>query len=411
MATITRQPFAPLDGARLQNLTSLKNRQNAVSSAPVKRKASEVDTDDFENLDPVLFSKRSKGGENGFAKDLDFFKPSAFVLTKAASTPSLPQSISPVQAASTSSRPRSFLQPRSPAAKLNTNIASPSLTAPAGRSPTRGSKRIGILSKRRTARIAPPAFGLGSGSAAPFSLDAALKGTISNYGGRSASSSISSALSSGSADVQTSDMKSSWFFDIHEDTPEQEMTNLLQHSTCTLDISSDEESEQRASRERAEGRDKENIPPADDVSQTSRALRNAVGEVDMMVEKARGPLVEMNAADYYAKGCDGDSVVIVPEDDDLEADQQEEQPVPQQGPLLEGVDMSSFEFAPDLKMESEEISVDAIMGKEELGEQAAVLAPIEGTGESFELWESSSVKDEADAPASPAPIVDASASE
>ena len=28
MATVTRQPFAPLDGARLQTLTSLKNRQN-----------------------------------------------------------------------------------------------------------------------------------------------------------------------------------------------------------------------------------------------------------------------------------------------------------------------------------------------------------------------------------------------
>jgi hypothetical protein len=28
MATITRQPFAPLDDARLQTLTSLKNRQN-----------------------------------------------------------------------------------------------------------------------------------------------------------------------------------------------------------------------------------------------------------------------------------------------------------------------------------------------------------------------------------------------
>lgn len=28
MAAVTRQPFAPLDGARLQSLTSLKNRQN-----------------------------------------------------------------------------------------------------------------------------------------------------------------------------------------------------------------------------------------------------------------------------------------------------------------------------------------------------------------------------------------------
>ena len=30
MATVTRQPFAPLNEARLQNLTSLKNRQNCM---------------------------------------------------------------------------------------------------------------------------------------------------------------------------------------------------------------------------------------------------------------------------------------------------------------------------------------------------------------------------------------------
>ena len=30
MATLTRQPFAPVDGARLQSLTSIKNRQNCM---------------------------------------------------------------------------------------------------------------------------------------------------------------------------------------------------------------------------------------------------------------------------------------------------------------------------------------------------------------------------------------------
>jgi hypothetical protein len=30
MAAVTRQPFAQLDGARLQNLTSIKNRQNGM---------------------------------------------------------------------------------------------------------------------------------------------------------------------------------------------------------------------------------------------------------------------------------------------------------------------------------------------------------------------------------------------
>ena len=388
----------------------------AVSNAPVKRKASDVDTDDFENIDPSFFSKRSKGTDTSFSKDVDF-KPSAFTLTKASFSPSLAQ---PLKAQPSSMpRPRSVLQPRSPAAKLNTSVTSPSLTAPAGRSPTRGSKRIGILSKRRTTRVAPPVFGLGgAGSATPFSLDAALKGTISNYAGRS-SSSLSSSLAAGStASLHDggSEAKNSWFFDIHEDTPEQEMTNLLQHSTCTLDISSDEESEQRATRERAEGRDKENIPPADDISQTSRAARRAENEDDMVIEKARGPLLEMNAADYYAEGCDDSSVIIVPADDDAEPELPQE--VLQVSPAAEeeaaaaaAAPEPEFEFAPELKHDVENISVDAIMGKELPGDKAAVLAPIEGSGESFELWESGSAKDDCEIPGSPALAAEALGSE
>ena len=36
MASVTRQPFAPLDGTRLQNLTSLKNRQNGMLNRPAR---------------------------------------------------------------------------------------------------------------------------------------------------------------------------------------------------------------------------------------------------------------------------------------------------------------------------------------------------------------------------------------
>ncbi|KAK0728804.1 hypothetical protein B0T26DRAFT_638131 [Lasiosphaeria miniovina] len=390
MATLARQPFAPLDGARLQTLTSLKNRQNG--TAPVKRKASEVlDADDFENVDPSNFSKRSKGAGAASAFSKDFFKPSSFVLTKATSAPSLPvvkdvHSSAPSKIAPT--RPRSMLQPKSPAARLNTSITtSSSLTAPAGRSPTRGSKRIGILSRRRTQRVDPPSFSLG---AVPFSLDAALKGTIPSYTG---------SHSKASSDLLAKpEMKSSWFFEIHEDTPEQEMTNLLQHSTCTLDISSDEESEKRARRDNAEGRDKENIPPSDDVSQTSaraaRATAAGAGFDDMIVEKQRGPLVEMNAADYYADGCDYTSVILVPGDDE-EAETR----------LKYLLADDTFEFAPKVQLaDLEAVSVDVIMGKDDPAAKAAVLQPIDGTGESFELWESGSAKDEVSPPPSPAPM-------
>jgi len=197
-------------------------------------------------------------------------------------------------------------------------------------------------------------------------------------------------------------MNSSWFFDIHEDTPEQEMTNLLQHSTCTLDISSDEESEQRARREHAEGRDKENIPPADDVSQTTlaRAARAAGSFDDMIIEKQRGPLLEMNVADYYAEGCDCSSVILVPGDDEEAETVIDETEVPQ----LEETFEESYEPEPrPVLAEVEAVDVDELMGKEDAAAKAAVLQPIEGTNESFELWESGSAQDEAEAPPSPAP--------
>lgn len=392
------------------------------TNSPVKRKASEVlDVDDFENVDPALFSKRSKGaGLDGSHLAKDQFKPSGFVLTKATSTPSLPKHLSTASkpaVTSTASRPRTFLQPKSPAARLNTSISkSAPLSAPAGRSPTRGPKRIGILSSRRRGgqfgRVDPPAFGLGT--AAPFSLDAALKGTIPSYSGRSSAPGPSDLASS----LGGPEMKSDWFFDIHEDTPEQEMTNLLQHGTCTLDISSDEESEVKARRERAEGRDKENIPPADDVSQTraasarqaaAAAAAGAVDEDQMAIEKMRGPLVEMNPADYYPEGCDDSSVIVVAGDEEADADTAT---LAEKVPSVETSSLHApaahdFTFSSEAKVdldmpvqteiEPECLSVDALMGKEDPAAKAAVLEPMEGTGDSFELWESGSSKDETEA--------------
>ncbi|POR31921.1 Uncharacterized protein TPAR_07868, partial [Tolypocladium paradoxum] len=430
MAAATRQPFAPLDGARLQSLTSLKNRQNASiqpndvacmlehiktdtaaaispAGASGKRKAELLDTDDFENVDPQLFAKRSKGANPSSTPSKDFVKkPSPFLLTKA-STPvaDLRQALAnPIK--QSASPARRLLQPKSPRARLNTGIAKSSpLSAPAGRSPTRA-KRSGILSNRRRtvgpyARVDPPSFNLDSSS--PFSLDAALKGTIPSYGARPQPAARSSAV----PDLHEPDMKASWFFDIHEDTPEQEMTNLLQHGTCVLDISSDEESEQKATRERAEGRDKENVPPADDVSQTSyrRAARLGADD-DMIVDKERVALGEMNTADFYPEGCDESSVVFVPAD---EEEEQRPQPVERPAPVVDdppNVDESpivnEFAFAPERK-DADEAGLDAVRDvdllmtcKSEGSSRAAVLQPMEGTGESFDLWESGSARDESE---------------
>ena len=360
-----------------------------VSSPAGKRKAEILDTDDFENVDPSHFAKRAKGSPKDGLK-----KPTNFILKTPIAPPSsaftfesrLQDSLSPVKSSST---PRRTLQPKSQAARLQSKTPKSSpIFAPAGRSPPRG-KKLGLLSsRRRTAspftRVDPPSFSLG---AAPFSLDAALKGTIPSYTSKTAAPSVLD---------DKAELKASWFFDIHEDTPEQEMTNLLQHSTCVLDISSDEESEQKAKQEKDEGRDKENVPPMDDVSQTS-ARRERLGEDSMVVEKERTALGEMNTADYYPAGCDETSVVFVPADEESE---QAPKPLsPKEQTIAPPVE--DFEFAPELKDVKEstsliDVDIDTLMAKQEDGNsKAAVLQPIEGTGESFELWESGSDKGEA----------------
>ncbi|KAI2643218.1 hypothetical protein GGS21DRAFT_536714 [Xylaria nigripes] len=400
MSTITRQPFALLNEARLQSLTSLKNRQNVISqSSPLKRKASDVtESYDLENVDPALFSKRAKGA----AFKNSSVKPT-HSLTKSASAKDLSiTTSSPLKAAT--ARSRTLSNTKSPS-NLKTSITQSSpLSAPAGRSPPRG-KRSGILSSRRRAggsiaRIDPPAFGLAPHSvAAPFSIDAALNGTIPNYASRkSASFSKKASSSLDFGGLHEPEMSSSWFFDIHEDTEEQEMTNLLQHSTCVLDISSDEESESRRQRERAEG--KENFPPVDEVSPTSRprAARFSAATDGMTIEKERSPLGEMDPKLYYSEGCDENSVIIVFGDEDEEIVVQNDfQPTPEI--VVEPVESES---EPDLVIEPVSAGKKLISAEDLLRQTdvpapgAAVLAPIEGTGESFEVWESSSAKDEAE---------------
>ncbi|KAJ2896066.1 thymidylate kinase [Zalerion maritima] len=502
MASVGRQPFAPLDGARLQNLTSIKNRQNALTpNSSTKRKAALIeDADDFENLDPAQFSKRSKG-LGSFFPNKEVYRsaivltnkassgPSAATTTPLAATPTPAPTISATAASNLShstragagsivSPRRSLLNPKSPA-KFGGAITKSSPLVPPGRSSPHRSKRSGLLNTRRRsgpyARIDPPRAA--SVPAPPFSLDAALKGTIPSYAARSGSSgkasssssslspllpaTTSSALASGRVRTPAkpdklggSSMKDSWFFDIHEDTHEQEMTNLLQHSTCVLDISSDEETETKRRREKDEGRDKENVPPTDDVSQTSTRLRRGVevgvgseNENAMMVEEkieARQALREMDVKAFFAEGCDERSVFVVPGDEDEDAETVVDEgemmerrleveggegaemkqtsdfvfsaPPPPPGvgaeavPLPEaGLDELDFEIAVDEEVLKDVPSVEELMGHSavEAGPKAAVLEPVEGTrmadvGESFELWESGSARDENEAPSTEA---------
>ena len=310
---------------------------------------------------------------------------------------------------------------------------------------------------------------------APFSLDAALKGTIPSYAARAktssnASSAPISVLAAGKpvatvAPEVESGMKDSWFFAIHEDTPDQEMTNLLQHSTCTLDISSDEEVASRYKRERDEGRDKENVPPTIDVSQTSagggvvarRPGVFAAAAVDVGMQRAgdamltdtklgdgRIALREMDAREFFARGCDERSVFVVPADDDehdllpvaepqvaaarqlLPPQRQLPQYQPHPAQELDNIpadnvehrDAYSASSAPTSSHPASEpvseadLAVEQVMQAEELlfmdddpgaddlaptcRDAATLLGPAEDTvvEEAFELWESGSTRDE-----------------
>ena len=167
-----------------------------------------------------------------------------------------------------------------------------SAPAPAGRSPK--SKHRGLLSRRRFSanpfgRVDPPAFAPNAGL--PFSIDAALAGTVSTQKTKTKSRPSSKG----------------WHFEIHEDSPADEMANLMEHSTCTLEISDDE------GRQSPKGdRDnKENIPPLD-----FQTMGNVpTSRRDLMTDEPRSPLGDLDAKEYYPEGCDASSIFVVPADD------------------------------------------------------------------------------------------------
>lgn len=124
-------------------------------------------------------------------------------------------------------------------------------------------------------------------------------------------------------------MPSSWFFEIHEDTPEEEAANLMEHSTLTLDISSDDDCDARKARD-MDDRGKENVPPPDWTGPTLRRAYSApagshkgihsakkamqlVEKLKDAMQEDRAALGSLNAQDFYPDGLDDKSVVLVAE--------------------------------------------------------------------------------------------------
>ncbi|PIG69225.1 hypothetical protein AARAC_008229 [Aspergillus arachidicola] len=139
--------------------------------------------------------------------------------------------------------------------------------------------------------------------------------------------SLAAALASGKPTSQpASKAPSGWSFDIYVDSEQEEMTNLMQHSTCVLDISDDEGKGESTTR------GKENIPPAElgiDLPRSrQRESPAAAARKSVMMEESRAPLGDLNAADYYGEDCHAFSYTIVYDDEETDATSTRKTPLP-----------------------------------------------------------------------------------
>lgn len=212
----------------------------------------------------------------------------------------------------------------------------------------------------------------------------------------------------------------------------------MEHSTCTLDISSDEETEAR----RRDERGKENVPPLDDVSQTqarlpvssstsydgiaeakarTRSMRRRKEIEEGAIEIDRSPLGDLEAEEFYAEGCTSSDVVLVA---DEEAEGESDEPLPPSTEAYEAepqdqpgsdkahqesIDLEDMDAVPDdipscsfdFSIPTEEWrvalkAVDELMAKSdaEAPAQAKLFEPLEKAEEGFEVWESGSARGE-----------------
>ena len=334
-------------------------------ASPVKRRYSPPSFDDIdsENVDPSLLASPSKKAKNLAGYPVKPAKVSHFVLKQADSAPA--------------SIARPIITPRRlETARSTRKVTGPnSAPAAAGRSPK--SKRVGILSRRRVSsspftRIDPPAYGLSNGL--PFSIDAALAATVPSHKPEPvAVSTLDESVPKG------------WLFDIHEDTPDEELGNLMQFSTQTLDISDDEG---RVAEK--DDRGKENIPPSEHPSLSIAPVATThrpVSRKDMMTDEPRTPLGDLEASEFYAAGCDASSYVIIPAEKDSNAANE------QVCATTEQKDTTSLEGPTVETTEQSKESWQDLLAQFETSKKAkAASAEQEIPPAEIEIWESESAK-------------------
>ncbi|KAF1941035.1 hypothetical protein EJ02DRAFT_455474 [Clathrospora elynae] len=336
MATFTRQPFAEIGSSRLQVLQSAKNRQNAISpnfASPQSLKPSPTqstgkrqrvadiyeDAPDAENMDPSLFNSPTKKPKTSSDTDAGYIKPAKLSLFRSPAKPTISLNAAP-------SVP-----------SIRKALSSPKTTKSTPITNSRGSpknKRLHAISKRRASsssfrRVDPPSF-THSSPALPFSIDAALSGSIPSYTPKAPTVAATPVSAPQQASALDESMPTAWFFEIHEDTPEQEAANLMEHSASVLDISTDDDADTKNRNGELE-RGKENIPPPSFLLSQSRnqayvdamddGLETDIEEpvkrprlrkfVQDAMDEDRKPLGDLAPSEFYGEGCDSSSYVTV----------------------------------------------------------------------------------------------------
>ena len=255
-------------------------------SSSSKRKRCEADdneNEDNENQDPVTPDAK---------KAVKPVKASRFAIKTIASAPA--------------SAPRILnTQPK------QQPVTSP--TKPAGRSPQASPSKSTCKPFARRSNVSKtrPEVAGRKGVSRPFSIAAALSGKAEK----------SEKTEKTAAPAPKKETPASWSFDIHVDSEEEEMTNLMQHSTGVLDISDGTTTRRRASSMRG----KENVPPSElglslpsaspPPAAAAAAAAAATSRDPDMMEESRAPLGELNAADYYGADCHAFSYAVVYEDE------------------------------------------------------------------------------------------------
>ncbi|PGH01398.1 hypothetical protein AJ79_07939 [Helicocarpus griseus UAMH5409] len=266
----SRQPFGAVDSSRLRFLQSMKNQQNGTTSTSLKRRLDTSEFLDTENMDP---SSNSPAKRNRYSPNEDVSKTPTFTFT------------APEQSITTH---RHFQTPLARVKKASLPNSAP-LRAPAGRSPksrpAKAFSRRSIGSSSYT-RVDPPSFTKPHAPRAPFSIADALHGTLNT--------SIRQTKTS-PPDCGKQRLPKAWDFEIYADTEQDEMANLMEHSTCVLDISDDEDKSRNK-----DDRGKENIPPPDCVNRGTET--DAAGVKDAFENLPAGRMVEMSDEPRSALG-------------------------------------------------------------------------------------------------------------